>query len=113
MEELKPLLDLLGGESGRIAQIVVWIGAIRIPAKIVSGSIQSAAERAIARVVATEDSEDDILLEKVLKSRTYRIGAFLIDWVFSVKLPLDLGPKAGQDQVPFAKWEEPVTPPKP
>lgn len=88
--ELNQLLALLGGDNGTLAQVIAWIGAARVPLKIFSGKLQNAMERAISRVTETEDPEDDELVAGILSSKPYRIGAFVLDWIFSVKLPLKL-----------------------
>lgn len=86
----QPLLDLLGGHSGRVLQIVALIGALRIPVKLFSGSIQTFFERALARVVETSDDGDDHIAAAILRNPLYRFLAFLVDMVTSLKLPLDL-----------------------
>lgn len=90
MNEIKPLLDLLGGEQGRLVQVIVWIGALRVPMKLLSGQVQGVIQRALDRVVSTEDKGDDALAAKVLASAPYRLLAFAVDMIASVKLPLKL-----------------------
>lgn len=85
-----PLLDLLGGHAGRVVQIVTLIGSLRVVFKLFSGRIQEFFERALARVVETSDTEDDHIAEIILRSWLYRLFAFLVDMLTSLKLPLVL-----------------------
>jgi hypothetical protein len=106
----QPLLDLLGGNSGRLLQIIALIGALRIPVKLFSSQLQSFFERALARIVETADRDDDHLAEIILSNPVYRFLAFLVDMVTSLKLPLDLpvgvnGLPSGDKQ---AMWVTPV-----
>ena len=90
--ELNQLLALLGGEEGKAAAVVAWMGTARVFAKVFSGYLQAAAERAIARVTGTEDTEDDAIVAAIIRSKPYRFTAFLVDWALSIKLPLKLEP---------------------
>jgi hypothetical protein len=88
--EINQLISLLGGDDGRAAQIVAWMGTARLFAKLFSSWLQQAAERAIAIVTATDDPYDDKLVARLFTSKPYRIIAFVVDWIISIKLPLRL-----------------------
>ena len=83
-------MALLGGDNGTTAAVIAWIGAIRVPLKLVSGWLQDLMTKALARVADTEDVEDDKLVAAVLRSKLYRLIAFVVDLAFSFKLPLKL-----------------------
>lgn len=88
--EINQLIGLLGGDHGTVAQIIAWIGAARVPMKLFSSKLQAAMQKAINRVIETPDDADDKILGRIVGSTGYKIGAFLADWVFSVKLPMDM-----------------------
>ncbi len=87
MNEIKPLLDLLGGEQGWPAQVVTWIGALRLAAKPFGTWIQGLFTTLVAKVLETPEPEDDALVLGILKSWPYRLLSFLVDWLTSIKLP--------------------------
>jgi hypothetical protein len=51
------------------------------------------AENAIARITDTDSDDDDALANRVLGSKAWRLIAFLLDMIASVKLPLNLPKK--------------------
>jgi hypothetical protein len=85
--DLKPLIDLLSGQFGWIATVIVWVGAFRLAMKPVSAALQSVVSLLLSFVADTPETDDDALVLKILQSRTYRVIAFFVDWVASVKLP--------------------------
>jgi len=87
-ETLQPLLDLLLGDSGRVAQAVALIGALRLALKPVNLWLQSrlTAMVSAAQGEAPESPTRDRLLA-LLDSRPYQVFAFLADLLTSVKLP--------------------------
>jgi hypothetical protein len=88
--ELQLLLDTLQGDHGWIAAIGVWIGALRVALKPFGAQITSLLDRAIERARETDDTEDDQFILRVISSRWYRVLAFLLDLLASVKLPLSI-----------------------
>lgn len=87
MSELQPLFDLLGGKISWLATALAWIGALRLVAKPVSAWVQTLFSKLVAKVTETPEPDDDELVARLIKSWPYRILAFLVDWVASVKLP--------------------------
>lgn len=87
METLQPLLDLLGGSQGKLATAIVWIGALRLAAKPISGIIQMFMSRLIIFIQGTPELDDDAFLVRILQSKAYRFVAFIVDLIASVKLP--------------------------
>ena len=83
----QPLLDLLSGKFGWLPTIIAWIGAVRVPMKLVSGWLQSTLTAFVARVAASPQTDDDAFLERVFGSIGYRFTAFLLDAALSLKLP--------------------------
>lgn len=86
-DELKPLYELLTAQFGWLPAIVAWIGTIRVPARLFSDWIQSALTRAVSLVLASPEKDDDELLQSLLNSKPYRLLAFAVDLLASVKLP--------------------------
>lgn len=93
-EELQPLIgpliSLLGGDNGTVAQVVAWVGTLRLAIKPLAGKIQSFAQRSVDWVLATEDTRDDALANKVMASWPYRLLVFGMDMCASLKLPTKL-----------------------
>lgn len=87
MNELQPLLDLLGGNSGKLAVVIAWIGALRLLAKPFSAWVQMGFSKLLAQVQSTPEPDDDELVRRLLASWPYRAFAFGLDWITSVKLP--------------------------
>lgn len=87
MNELQPLIDLLSGKFGWLSTVFAWMGAMRVAAKPISAVLQDGAAKFIASAIESESDDDDRLAASILGSRTYRLLAFVLDWVASIKLP--------------------------
>lgn len=86
-DTLSPLLNLLGGESGLLAAIVAWMGAIRVPMKLVNSHLQSGLTKTLIYVASTPETDDDSIVVALLGSKVYRLMAFSSDLLLSLKLP--------------------------
>lgn len=88
METIQPILNLLCGDSGRVAQVVALIGALRLALKPFNLWLQSRLTAMIsaAQGDATESASRDRLMA-LLDSQAYQVFAFLTDLLTSVKLP--------------------------
>jgi hypothetical protein len=86
---LKPYIEMLLGQHGEIARVVAmvvfYMGAARVVFKPLMSLIH-------AVVSVTPSKSDDEALEKVEKSRLWSIGAFIVDYLFSLKLPVKAQP---------------------
>lgn len=101
-EEFKPLLTLLGGDHGWIATIIVWIGALRLAAKPFSVALLGLFNRAVKFVQESPEQDDDAFLGRLIASRWYRVLAFFVDYLASIKLPTTTSltmPAAGAGRV--------------
>lgn len=87
LDGLKPLIGVLGGEQGRIVQVIAVIGAIRVPMKMVSAQLLAWLNRIVLSVIESEEIDDDERLVTIMGGRGYRFFALMVDAVFSVKLP--------------------------
>lgn len=87
MNELQPLLDLLGGKGAWIGTVIVWMGALRLVAKFFSGWLQGVFTKGLQGVVDSIETDDDALAARILASLWYRALAFVIDLLTSIKLP--------------------------
>jgi hypothetical protein len=87
MSDLQPILDLAASQWPWLSKVLIAIGGARLVIKPggqwLKGFITSAAERASV----TLDPEDDTWIESLLRTRAYRVTAFLLDLFVSVKLP--------------------------
>lgn len=86
-DQITQVTALLGGHFGWIAATLGWIAAARIAMKPWSLKLQSWLSGIINYVVDSPEQDDDTLLGKILSSRAYRIAAFAVDALLSVKLP--------------------------
>lgn len=89
------LTELFSGLLGPKASvwltaICAWVGAFRLLMKPFSAWLLSLVQKGIDYVIATKDTDDDAFVERLLRARWYRALAFLLDYVCSVKLPLEL-----------------------
>jgi hypothetical protein len=87
MNELQPLMDLLGEHQALVLKVATFVGLARLLMKPISALIQKLFTAAAAHVAGTPEEDDDALLLRVLKSTPYRVGAFLVDYLASTKLP--------------------------
>lgn len=90
MEHLQPLLDLLTARHGWLPAALGWMSALRLACKPISIWLQGALTELFAFVQATNESEDDEFVDAMLRARWYRVLAFLLDLLASVKLPTAL-----------------------
>lgn len=79
MNEIQPLLDALTAKHGWIATIVTWTGLLRYAAHPFGAWLQTAMSKLIVN-----DPEAAV---KFTTCKTYRVTAFLVDLICSVKLP--------------------------
>jgi hypothetical protein len=87
MQDIQPILDFLTKHVPWLAPALVVIGSLRVVLKFFSGTIQAYLTKALAWVAASADKDDDALLGKLLTHKLYRIFIFLVDMLFSIKLP--------------------------
>ena len=87
IELLQPFIDAMQGEQGIVLQISAWMVALRTGFKPFSARLQLYLERIVSYVHETPETDDDKLLQRVLSSRAYRVLAFAIDFLASIKLP--------------------------
>lgn len=84
MDDLQPLLSLLGAKYAAIA--AYWLAAEKL-LKLLQPVILGRFNAAIERAVATEDPEDEALLRRLFSSPAYRTLAFVADLLIRLKLP--------------------------
>lgn len=84
MTEAPAWISELLGPYPWVAGSAFVVGASRV-FKLVSGPVQTRLTGALVRMAA--DPEGDELAHKILKSRWYTTSGFLLDLVFSWKLP--------------------------
>ncbi len=85
MDDLTPLIQMLGGKLPQVA--VYWLAAEKI-LKLIQPAITSRIHGAIARAVESgQDSEDEEMLRRIFASKAYRVTAFGLDFLIRLKLP--------------------------
>lgn len=93
MEQIQPLLDLLTAKFGTVPAVLGWMSALRLACKPFSIALQELLGRLFRFVQDTEEATDDEFVAAMLQRRWYRVLAFLVDLLVSVKLPTQLPPK--------------------
>jgi hypothetical protein len=86
-ESLQPLYSLLAGKLGWLPALMGWMAALRVAFKFVSGAVQTRLSSKLAEIAGENDADEIGWIEGVLRQRWYRVLAFLVDLVCSVKLP--------------------------
>lgn len=86
MTELQPILDLLAGRFGWSPAVLGYIATTRLLLKFFSARLQRNLTARMVATAASADTEDDRDFT-FLSARWYRVTAFLLDLVFSFKLP--------------------------
>lgn len=86
-KSLEALWTALTFKQGVFLGIATWMAASRTFLKFVSKWLQSGMSTLVDRAVESKLTQDDDIAERILGSRLYRIVAFFIDWLASVKMP--------------------------
>lgn len=87
MNDFAPLLDLLTGKFGWLSTVLIWMGALRLPMKLVQSWLQNVLTAFVARIVASPQTDDDAQLRRLFDSLGYRMLVFSLDAILSLKLP--------------------------
>ena len=77
---LKPQLEALAGQYPVLATVLFIIGVARLVLKPLFSILRTIVE-------ATPSASDNLILDQVEKSAPMRAGMYVLDWLFSVKLP--------------------------
>ena len=85
MDQLLPFLP--EAWRGYALTLFASVGAARFLIKPFGEIIRRAIQRAAETAIATADKDDDHWIETLLDTRFYRIAAFALDYLASVKLP--------------------------
>ena len=88
MTSIQPIVDLLSGHYPWLITVLAFIGAVRVPLKFFSAGIQARMTARMAAAAASQDPDDDRDWDALLDARFYRLTAFLLDLLFSFKLPM-------------------------
>lgn len=91
MEEvnlISGLLDTYSAKHGWLAATLTWIGTARVVFKVISGKLEEAIHAFVEFSVSIKDADAVDRIDRLFASRTYRLLAFLTDYIASVKLPL-------------------------
>lgn len=84
MEELlallKPLIELYSGKLGFMVQVISIVGSLRLAIKPIMSVVS-------AVVLITPSKSDDLLPEKIMEHKAYKMFVYLVDYLASIKLP--------------------------
>jgi hypothetical protein len=84
----------------KAAPWLAYIGAARIIVKPIGLKFQSAMTKMLSKVQETEDDWDDKLAVRVLASMPYKVTAWIIDLLLSIKFPTKLEKSCGVVETP-------------
>lgn len=84
-EAISQLTAVLGGDQGWLARVVSIMGMARVLSKLFSHHLCEFMTAAVNTL--GEDQKMKLWMQGAMKSRIYRISAFLIDYFLSIKLP--------------------------
>lgn len=87
MNQVQPLIDLLSARYGWLPAVMGWMSASRLAMKFFSTQLQAKLTELMAEAASDKDEANDRDWEAVLGARWYRVAAFTLDLVLSVKLP--------------------------
>jgi hypothetical protein len=87
MSEIQPIIDWVQKDYPWVATLIMIMGFARLLAKPISGWLQGVFSKLAAFVERTPETDDDEWLRRVLASVPYRVLAFIVDLILSVKLP--------------------------
>jgi hypothetical protein len=87
MQDIQPLIDALQAKLPWLAALTTIMGALRLLAKPFSALVQSFFSKLLTYVESTPEKDDDTWVTTILGSKLYRLFAFVVDWVLSIKLP--------------------------
>lgn len=88
MSDLQPILNLLPSEwRGHVVALCAVIGMLRLLVKPFGEMLKRTITRAAETAISSANKDDDHWIIVVLEFPGYRLAAFLLDLVASVKLP--------------------------
>lgn len=90
LDALGTVIKSLGFDPVQVGQWTTLLVAWRLVVKIVSGQIQTALETAINKAQEAGDSQITGWICKLISSLPYRVLAWMVDSLLSIKLPLKI-----------------------
>ena len=76
---LQHLIEMYGGASGVLVQVVTIIGSLRLFIKPIMSILN-------AYMLFTKDKKDDKLYEELEKGNTLKTIIYVLDWFASIKI---------------------------
>lgn len=77
MNELQPLLNLLGGKAGWLTTLITWLGVLAPLSALCGTKFKHWISDKLNAVAASEDLDDDAYLTKLFSLAPWRLAAFL------------------------------------
>jgi hypothetical protein len=87
MNELQPLIEFATKHFAWFPKFLMWMGIIRVVLKPFNLWLQAFLNRAVDYLRGDGYADDAAWVDRILRSRWYRLPAFLLDYFASVKLP--------------------------
>jgi hypothetical protein len=86
-EEFQTLFDLFKVKQGWLPAAITWMVAARLALKPFGTWIQNTLTSGMVRVAESPEQDDDEQFYDLLSSKPYRLFAFVVDMLFTLKLP--------------------------
>lgn len=86
MNELQPLLDLLGGKAGWLPTALTWLAAIKLASTLVENKLNHWLCDQLNQIAASEGGDDDAYLRALFSRSWYKLGSFLLRFT-GLRLP--------------------------
>jgi hypothetical protein len=84
---IEPFIKALGGDSGVLVQISAWMVTCRAVFKLFSEKLQQFMDTLVLWIMENEVEQGRQMLSDVFGNIWYRVFAFLVDYMVSIKLP--------------------------
>lgn len=88
--ELQQALKALTGDNGWVVQIMAWMAALRLTCKMFSERLKAAIE--------SSQAAGNPFVAGIIASGPWKVVAFLVDLVASIKLPIHDSTRKDGDQ---------------
>jgi len=86
--EVAQALKALTGDNGVVVQVMAWMAALRLVCKMFSEQLKTAIE--------SSQAAGNPFVAGIIESGAWKVFAFLVDLVASIKLPIKSLPKDGE-----------------
>jgi hypothetical protein len=89
-EAITSVIKALNGDGGWAVAVLTWVGTARIVFKLVSSRIEDLLSALATWLSANKDQASIDKVNSALSTSAWKVFAFLVDYIASIKLPLKL-----------------------